>query len=365
MRTQAITFTGLTKSFSRVPIEKITTMQKIQASMPENSFGIAGKMPQDIIKIIAQNNEDPHKAIKTLFEGFAQCANTLEKIYSIYGQDARNFSIEPYLNDIFDLRLRGNAYSHRKYTLEVFLDNERIESQEKAIIDEAQKKLKEVAIETGLIPENGDVKIYGQGQGSFGTAFQIRFLDGNGRFIVHSKVMKVFPNSKEAQEDFKEARVSRAAFYRMFDDRIEDLSQAQYEKIKEEFREDLDSPMDTMMRIRRGIKRGIEESDIHGFLPETNRGLYLNGQLGKGIINTEFIPFYYADLRNSFFITEMSDMTLPRVSDRVALEKFGLKNTDRNIHNKVCDRLIDYGGIQISNGQKVNSFDYWEDSSSL
>ena len=136
-------------------------------------------------------------------------------------------------------------------------------------------------------------------------------------------------------------------------------------KFDEEFREDLDSPMDTMTRIRKGIKRGIEESDIHGFLPETNRGLYLNGLLGKGIINTEFIPFYYADLRNSFFITEMSDMTLPRVSDRVALEKFGLNKTDKNIHNIVCDRLIDYGGIQISSGQRVNSFDYWEDSSSI
>ena len=49
------------------------------------------------------------------------------------------------------------------------------------------------------------------------------------------------------------------------------------------------------MQMKKYIKEGIDEKDIHGFLPETNRGLYINGCLGKNIMNSGIIPFYYAD----------------------------------------------------------------------
>lgn len=346
MLSQFITFKGATKAFSKQPFEKLKTMHKIKDSMPDDSLGVVGKVPQDIVELLVLKNEKPQIAIRTMLSGLSECSNILQKEYENSGKFAQNFLIKPYLAEIYSLRACGNKKAQKEFVIKTFLKNDELTKKSLEIEKLASEKLTQVAKQINLIPEKGKVVVSLEGQGSFGIAYRLEFFDENNQDIVHPKIMKVFPSGIEAQKGYFETRVAQNALFHLFDDDIRYVNQEVFEELKNEFRDYFQRPMDYMTRIRRGIKPGVEEEDIHGFLPEVNRGLFISTNLGKNAIEYNVAPFYFANLNDCYYITEMIDRRLPMPDKKVVFANLNLYNTDGNRENIIHNRLVDYGGMQ-------------------
>ena len=193
----SINFTGLTKNLSRQPYDKLPAMQKVVDS---SGSSIAGKLPRDITKEIIKNHPNPKLAIKELYSDFANCANILQGIFLATAESVDDFEVFPVWREIYDLRYLGNLWETRKFVEKTFVDNEKVVAKEEKIINKAQEMLTHACKKANIIPPNGVVEIYSLGQGSFGAAYQMLFLDEDKKEIFHSKVMKVFPLRKEEKE---------------------------------------------------------------------------------------------------------------------------------------------------------------------
>ena len=90
-------------------------------------------------------------------------------------------------------------------------------------------------------------------------------------------------------------------------------------------------------------------SKVHGVCAEANTTIYLRNHLGHTLKKTNVIAPDYYNLRKGFSIAECSDDLLPKSISDVDFGLLGLTHGDLHDANKVADKIIDLGGVSLSN----------------
>ncbi len=357
-----LSFKGLTRDMERRIYRNVDAMQKIYYA---NKGTTAGKPPSDITRAIIDVSDSKIEAgrnIADFMSSLNEAVFELKQYEELSLKAILNFDFQACFDEEIEKSNGMPNVADVIAKIPLCVSDEEAEVIEKHAAYPIEKTLKN----SGVLPEDGKVVIEFLGSGEYGNAFKLSFRDENGEKIFHDKVIKVY-KSEEAQNEFMKPIIrnqieyfKNTSFDEYWDTVLKEIQaaknnlnfewapesiEAQKSMMREQFDKMRNGTVDELLKEYN--EANAFKKDIHGCFAEANRALFIKDRIGN-LRETNCIEPYYFDFENKYAVMEMSDNELPEVKKEIDLrEKLHLIPGDAvlNPNNKVCGRIIDYGGI--------------------
>jgi len=275
--------------------------------------------------------------------------------------------VEKFMDDLFEQLTAGGANPEQLAKLqeqmqEKFLPSKKflteLQTQSAKILETAMKK-------TGVIPQNASVQVNHLGQGAFGNAYKVSFLDEAGQKLFHDKVLKVYKDPKIAAETASNMSSEILNYYKsMTKEQYVAKIEAAFDKIPG-IPEDMKSLMKASLGEQYEQMKNMPDEQIketinmmmgggnsyHGAGAEANAATFVKKAIGHRLEKSDLAQPHFFDLDANIALTEMSDDALATITKKTDFSKLGLTHGDiaMNSNNTVNRKIIDYGGIIVNN----------------
>lgn len=254
-----------------------------------------------------------------------------------------------------------------------------------------------------IFPDCAKVNVASLNSGSFGAGFKLEFLDASGNKILHDKVLKIFYGEGMTGFDVLEknipawsksvenlcSNISKRDIVTLFNNiksKLNGLTDEQILEFLKPYEAELAKNNLTQKQILEalGNAKNMKLKDLkalfslldnvkssksltegksilklmkknmesyHGVAAEANTSTFIRNRLGHSLSKTDVIAPDFYDLKRGYSIAEFSDEMLPKSNSNVDFSLLGLIHTDLHNGNKVASKIIDIGGIQISDSR--------------
>lgn len=370
---QEPSFTGLNSFMQRSVHASPELMQKVMGVFVREK-GYVGTLPREMISILRQRGVAPTEMGKTINEIKSQLSATgvhlrnldLEAIKSL-----DSFNVGEYFDEIFRLASLNDGQAMEKLNAKIMSVIQPSKECIEKLAEDASQMLTKSMKDAGILPADGKVQINYLGEGMFGRAYKVSFLDENGQRIFHDKALKVYKDQKmmlESQQkiikvilDYLQA-MPKEEFIQKFAQAI-DATPALSATQKNQGKEALTAAYEQISKAKPDELAGMVKAfgqhmgGVHGATAEANSAMFIKKAIGHPLEKSNLITPYFFDLQNNIGFMDMADEFLPAVTKPTDFSKLGISHgdIDLNPNNTVAGRIIDYGGIQVRDKNKVIS----------
>lgn len=217
----------------------------------------------------------------------------------------------------------------------------------------------------GVLKPDEKINITYVQQGKFKNAFKLEFLNSKGENIIHPKSLLNFKDKQIAHTQYEKLidiikkyyfQTSEKQYLNIIDNLLKNASRKvvpsdmieKYQNVLSEMFYDIKYG-NGEEKFRNIINKTIvKEIKYNGIGAESNITQFVKHSAGSPLIHSNFIPFYYLNLKHNVALAEFSDSFLGKPQHKIKLSKYGLfhDDIDMNKDNIVLDRIVDYGNIK-------------------
>lgn len=334
--------------------------------------GKVGSLPSDIIKLLGSKPAEKIKVVQdSLNTVNTEILSALEvqKLELIENISPKSF-ITPFLPKLAKIDVQPERIPRifQQMRKNIMPSDEYVQKLTGKASEYLESRFKEI----GLIKSDESVKVSYVGQGKFKNIFKLQLLDKEGKDVIHPKTIASFKEKDVAQKQFEQLimlvkkycnSVSEKQYSKIIDNLISHASN----KVIPENQRGL--YRDVLMQMYKDMKSGIGEAkfkdnlkktvlreiEFNGIGPESNVTQFIKHASGSPLIKSDFVPFYYMNLKSNVALSEFSDELLPAPTHKVVLSKYGSyhDDLDMNKDNMVLGRVVDYGNIKPLPGFEI------------
>ena len=370
---QTPSFTGLNRIMHQRPYYNKHAYLDVLPDIFVREEGNVGTLPKDILNLLGTNNKA--KKIKEVQESLNAVNSEilseieLKKLELIKITDPRNF-ITQFLPKLAKIEIQPERISRLFQTMRkrIMPDNEYISQLTGRASEFLETKFKEL----GILKPDEKVQVSYIGQGKYKNIFKLELLDKDGNPIIHPKTLVSFKDKAVAQEQFENliglvkkyfSTVGEKQYEKIIDNLI---SHASKKVVPEEQR---DLYKSVLMRMYYNMKHGNQENlfkenlqrsvlreiEFNGIGPECNITQFIKKSSGAPLEKSNFVPFYWLNLKSNTALSEFSDDALGEPTRKIVLSKYGSyhDDLDMNKDNMVLGRVVDYGNIKPLPGFEI------------
>ncbi len=362
-----IQFKGLTSIMSKRISSNPDYLDKLsQVYTREN--GSVGNLPKDLFQLFKTSSRvENSKKIALVKDALNEANDILSGIEDLKIQIGREMKPNGLVNTFLPKIAKLNIQPER--IPRIVTEMRKRFTPDKSILNEyaekAAKVLQKRFIESGIIPPSNRVQLTYIDQGKFKNAFKMQILDENDKDIIHPKVILSFKSQNSSMEQINVLLMLMKKYFQgikpkeylsIITNILDHASskvvpQNQKELYKKSLLEiyskmKMKNEEDKFMDL---IKNTMyEEIKYNGIGPESNITQFIKRSAGHPMKPSDFIDVFYLNTLHNVGISEFSDKSLPPITKKINLHKYGLFHDDllTNKNNEVEGRVIDYGGIK-------------------
>lgn len=330
--------------------------------------GSVGNLPKDLFELFKTNSKEENaKKIASVKDAFNEANVILTEIEELKIEIGRNMKPNSLVNTFLPKIAKLNIQPER--IPRIITEMRKRFTPDKSVLNSYAEKagaiIQKRFIENGIIKDTNRVELSYIDQGKYKNTFKLRILNEKDKDIIHPKVLLSFKSTKSAMEqiniilglmknyfqnikakdylniltnilDHASAKVVPPNQKELYKQSLLEI----YSKMKTKNEED---------KFMELIKKTMyEEIKYNGIGPESNITQFIKRAAGHPMSASDYIDVYYLNTLNNIGLSEFSDHTMPPITKKINLHKYGLFHDDliTNKNNEVAGRVIDYGGIK-------------------